>query len=64
METYIIRIYRRGKTIPHKLIGILEQSGVEEKKAFTCLDDLWKILTPPPARKKLINKKSPEVIKK
>ena len=46
METYILRIYRRGKGIPHRIIGIIEESGVEEKKAFTCLDELWRILNP------------------
>ncbi len=50
METYILRIYRRGKSIPHKMIGIIEESGKEEKKAFTCLDELWKILSPTQAR--------------
>ena len=50
METYILRIYRRGKSIPHKMIGIIEESGKEEKKAFTCLDELWRILNPTRAR--------------
>jgi hypothetical protein len=46
METYILRIYRRGRSIPHKMIGIIEESGKEEKMAFTCFDDLWRILNP------------------
>jgi hypothetical protein len=53
METYILRIYRRGKSIPHKMIGIIEESGMEEKKAFTCLDELWRILSPIQARSAL-----------
>ncbi|MDI6753681.1 MAG: hypothetical protein QME78_04715 [Thermodesulfobacteriota bacterium] len=51
METYILRIYRRGKGIPHRIIGIIEESGVEEKKAVTCLDELWRILNPTQAKK-------------
>jgi hypothetical protein len=51
LETYILRIYRRGKSIPHKMIGIIEESGKEEKKAFTCLDELWRILNPTQGRK-------------
>jgi hypothetical protein len=51
LETYILRIYRREKGIPHRIIGIIEESGVEGKKAFTCLDELWGILNPAPARK-------------
>jgi hypothetical protein len=47
LETYIIRIYRRGKSIPHKLIGIVEETGIEGKKAFTCADELWNILKSP-----------------
>jgi hypothetical protein len=50
LETYILRIYRRGKGIPHKIIGIIEESGKEEKKAFTCFDELWRILNPTQAR--------------
>jgi len=50
LETYILRIYRRGKSIPHKMIGIIEESGKEEKKAFTCFDELWRILNPKQAR--------------
>ena len=47
METYILRIYRRCKGIPHRLVGIVEESGVEGKKAFTCLGELWEILKQP-----------------
>ena len=53
METYILRIYRRGQGIPHRLVGIVEESGVEGKKAFTCVDDLWRILNPTQARQAL-----------
>jgi len=50
LESYILRIYRREKGIPHRIIGIIEESGVEEKQAFTCLDELWRILNPAQAR--------------
>ena len=57
METYILRIYRREKGIPHRIMGIIEESGVEEKRAFTCLDELQRILNCNPA-KKITGKKS------
>jgi hypothetical protein len=46
-----VRIYRRGRTVPHRLVGIVEQGGLEGKRAFTCLDELWGILSPPGVRK-------------
>jgi hypothetical protein len=46
LESYIIRIYRRGNKIPHNLIGVVEEVGVEGKKSFTSLDELWSILNP------------------
>jgi len=44
---YIVRIYRYEKNKPHKLIGVVEEVGLEEKKAFSSLDELWKILNEP-----------------
>jgi hypothetical protein len=65
LETYIVRIYRHGRTIPHRLVGIVEKSGVEGKQAFTCLDELWDILNPPKAgRRPGTYRKNPEALKK
>jgi hypothetical protein len=44
LETYILHIYRRSKSIPHRLVGIVEKTGTEGKRAFTCFDELWQIL--------------------
>jgi hypothetical protein len=44
MKTYIVRIYRCEKNVPRSLVGVVEEVGVEGKKAFTNLDELWKIL--------------------
>lgn len=44
MESYIVRIYREGRDNPRGLVGIVEEVGVEGKKAFTDLDELWNIL--------------------
>lgn len=41
---YIVRIYRRRKDNPRELVGIVEEVGGEGKKAFSSLDELWKIL--------------------
>jgi hypothetical protein len=46
MESYIVRIYRRSETIPHKLIGVVEEVEAGEKRAFTNLQELWEILDP------------------
>jgi hypothetical protein len=44
VESYIIRIYRGGHKHPRNLVGIVEEVGVKEKKAFTTLDELYDIL--------------------
>jgi hypothetical protein len=44
MESYIVRIYRGEKDNPRSFVGIVEEVGLEEKKAFTNIDELWNIL--------------------
>lgn len=44
VESYILRIYRRQENNPMSFIGILEETGTEERKSFTNLDELWDIL--------------------
>jgi uncharacterized protein (DUF2235 family) len=44
LENYVLRIYRRGKSDPRILVGVVEEVGVEGKKAFSNLDELWSIL--------------------
>ncbi len=45
MDTYIVRIYRREENVPQRLVGLVEEVGVEEKRAFSNLDELWNILS-------------------
>jgi hypothetical protein len=47
MNTYVVRIYRQEKDTPQLLVGVVEEVGVEGKKAFNNLDELWTILNPP-----------------
>ena len=49
MENYILRIYRREKNNSRILVGVVEEVGVEGNKAFTNLEELWKILNSPKA---------------
>jgi hypothetical protein len=44
VENYVVRIYRREKNNPCSFIGVVEEVGVEEKKAFSNLEELWQIL--------------------
>ncbi len=44
MRTYIVRIYCCEKKDPRSFVGVLEEVGAEGKKAFTNIDDFWKIL--------------------
>jgi hypothetical protein len=45
VNSYIVRIYRKGKDQPRVLVGIVEEAGTAEKRAFTTFDELWEILT-------------------
>jgi hypothetical protein len=44
MESYIITIYRAEEPDNRNFVGVVEKVGVEEKKGFTNLDELWTIL--------------------
>ena len=44
MESNILRIYRSERNISHRLVGLVEEVGVEGKKRFTNLGQLWNIL--------------------
>ena len=42
---YIVRIYRYGKQKPRDIVGTVEEVGIEGKKPFASLEELWEIVT-------------------
>ena len=44
MDSYLVRIYRKADNNPRMLVGVVEEVGLKEKKAFHTLDELWNIL--------------------
>ncbi len=50
MTSYLVRIYPKGNNNPRLLVGVAEEVGVHEKKAFSNLYELWDILNPPRQR--------------
>ena len=58
MDSYLVRIYRREENNPRVLVGVVEEVGEEEKKAFHNLYELWDILNP--AQKELNQRKKKE----
>jgi hypothetical protein len=46
MDSYLVRIYRKAENNPRMLVGVVEEPGVKEKKAFHTLYELWDILNP------------------
>jgi len=46
MNTYVVRVYRSQEDEPRLLVGVVEEVGIEGKKAFNNLDELWTILNP------------------
>jgi hypothetical protein len=45
--SYLVRIYRFKKEKPWSLVGLVEETGIKGKKAFTNYDELWEILNNP-----------------
>jgi hypothetical protein len=46
MNSYLVRTYRKAENNPRMLVGVVEEVGVKEKKAFSNLYELWDILNP------------------
>ncbi len=46
MDSYIVRVYRFDRSKPRAIIGVVEEAGSDDKKAFMNIDELWKILNP------------------
>jgi hypothetical protein len=46
MDSFLVRIYRKAENNPRMLVGVVEEPGVKEKKAFHNLYELWDILNP------------------
>jgi hypothetical protein len=44
MERYTIRILYRNRENPAKLVGLLEEEGIAEKRGFVSMEGLWRIL--------------------
>jgi hypothetical protein len=62
MESYIVRIYRRGKEKSKELVGVVERAGDETQHAFKTPDELLEILcSPGPAPKRRARKGKPRL---
>jgi hypothetical protein len=49
MENYIVRIYRRDATDPHKVAGVFESVEQESQNTFTHLSSLVSLLATAPS---------------
>jgi len=55
MNSYLVRIYRKAEDNPRVLVGVVEEVGKKEKKAFNSLNELWDILN----QRKELKKRKP-----
>jgi hypothetical protein len=46
LKKYIVSIYREKRNQPRSIVGVVEEVGVDGKKAFQNYDELWEILNP------------------
>ena len=62
MDSYVVRIYRRGGKKSRILIGTVEAAGAGRKMAFSNIEELWEIFgrrqggdpcPPPPPRRRI-----------
>jgi hypothetical protein len=44
MNSYLVRIYRKAENNPRMLVGVVQEVGANDKKAFHNLYELWDIL--------------------
>jgi hypothetical protein len=44
MESYVVRVYRRGSGKNRQLVGVLEGTRLVEAQAFSSVEELWAIL--------------------
>jgi hypothetical protein len=44
MDSYVVRIYRRGGRKSRILIGTAEVAGTEKRLGFSNIEELWEIL--------------------
>jgi len=44
VDSYIIRIYRRGNSEPEYILGVLERTSDGTRKPFRSRDELWTLL--------------------
>jgi hypothetical protein len=42
--SYIIRIYRFEPNNPRNIVGLVQEVGEKERRAFNTYDELWEIL--------------------
>ena len=45
LESYIIRIYRRGGELGREVAGLVERIGNGKRRAFADSEELWAFLT-------------------
>ena len=51
-ESYIVRVYRRIKGKPEKIIGTVEEVEKQTTESFSNIDELSKIISSPDKKKR------------
>ena len=64
MDSYVIRIYRRGEDKADDVVGIVESVETGGKQAFKNMDELVRILSVPKRKSSPKGKKSKQNIKR
>ena len=50
LDNYVIRIYRRDKSDPRLMVGIVEEADSRKKRGFNTFEELREILLTPTGR--------------
>ncbi len=63
MDSYIVRIYRRGIEPGREVAGLVERAGAGERTAFSDCEELWAFLCSKPrsaGRKSKLGRNGPD----
>ena len=57
MDSYIVRVYRRGLGKGKEIAGLVERVGSNARKAFGTSDELWTFLAEPSGKPEIPERK-------
>ena len=61
IESYVVRIYRRGGGAKRLLVGVVQAPRLAATRSFTNVDQLWEILSGARVAQRIKNRDKPAI---